>query len=447
MEYTLTSKVQSQAKAVLKDWIAVPSVCDETDDKTPFGRHIQESLEIALDTCEELGFKTFIDPQGYYGYAEIGQGEELLAILCHLDVVPAEDLAEWTHNPFEMVESDGKLYGRGTQDDKGPSVAALYGVKALMDQGYEFNKRVRFIFGTDEETLWRCMARYGEIEEQATYGFAPDSAFPLTYAEKGLLQAYLVGPGSNDLTLNNDRAFNAVPAKAMYQGDKLDAVKAALDQLGFEYTEDASQIVVLGKSVHAKDAYEGTNAVIRLALALEKLFPENPAFKLIKDKFYETGYAKPIFGEVEDEMSGPLTVNLSKLIINEDESRIGLDIRIPVTADKDLLVDQLAKAAAEYDFEYQEFDYLNSLYVPLDSPLVNTLLEVYRDLTGDMTEPISSGGATFARTMPNCVAFGAQTKGAAVTEHQIDEYISVENFYDAMEIYAHAVKELASDPA
>ena len=443
MDYTLTQGVQAEALETLAQWIKVPSVLDESDDQTPFGPHIQEALELALKTCEDLGFTTFIDPEGYYGYAEVGQGEELLAILCHLDVVPAEDLPEWSNDPFDMVEKDGNLYGRGTQDDKGPSVAALYAVKALMDQGIEFDKRVRFIFGTDEETLWRCMARYGEIEEEATYGFAPDSSFPLTYAEKGLLQAYLVGPGSKDLAITNDRAFNAVPAKANYQGNQEDALKQILDKLGFEYTEEDGQVVVLGKSVHAKDAFDGVNAVARLAIALQELFPEEAVLNLIKDKFNQDALAKVIFGEISDEMSGPLTVNLAKLLVNDQESKIGLDIRIPVTADKDDLVAKLSEVAGEYGFTYQEFDYLNSLYVPLDSPLVESLLAVYRDLTGDMTEPISSGGATFARTMPNCVAFGAQTKGADVTEHQIDEHMSVDNFNEAMEIYAHAVKKLA----
>ena len=90
--------------------------------------------------------------------------------------------------------------GRGVQDDKGPSLAALYAVKSLLDDGIQFTKRIRFIFGTDEETLWRCMNRYNQIEEQADLGFAPDSSFPLTYAEKGLLQVKLHGPGSVSYT-------------------------------------------------------------------------------------------------------------------------------------------------------------------------------------------------------------------------------------------------------
>lgn len=97
---------------------------------------------------------------------------------------------------------------------RGPSLAALYAVKSLLDDGIQFTKRIRFIFGTDEETLWRCMNRYNQIEEQADLGFAPDSSFPLTYAEKGLLQVKLHGPGWDDLPLQAGQALNVVPDKA-----------------------------------------------------------------------------------------------------------------------------------------------------------------------------------------------------------------------------------------
>ena len=149
MEYKLTQSVQEEALKTLEEWIAIPSVLDESASETPFGEDIQRMLERALATCESLGMKTYIDPEGYYGYAEMGQGEELFGVLCHLDVVPVGNPSDWTNDPFKMIRTSDALYGRGTQDDKGPSIAALYAFKALLDQGYELNQRVRFIFGTD----------------------------------------------------------------------------------------------------------------------------------------------------------------------------------------------------------------------------------------------------------------------------------------------------------
>ncbi len=197
MKIDITNQVKDEFLISLKTLISYPSVLNEGENGTPFGQAIQDVLEKTLEICRDIGFTTYLDPKGYYGYAEIGQGAELLAILCHLDVVPSGDEADWQTPPFEATIKDGWVFGRGVQDDKGPSLAALYAVKSLLDQGIQFKKRVRFIFGTDEETLWRCMARYNTIEEQASMGFAPDSSFPLTYAEKGLLQVKLHGPGSD----------------------------------------------------------------------------------------------------------------------------------------------------------------------------------------------------------------------------------------------------------
>lgn len=444
MEYTLTKSNQEAALITLEDWLSFLSVLDEEAEGTPFGQAIQDNLQAALATCEQLGMTTYLDPEGYYGYAEVGQGKELLAVLCHLDVVPAGPSEDWDSDPFIMEVRDGNIYGRGTQDDKGPSVAALYGLKSLMDQGIEFNKRVRFVFGTDEETLWRCMERYNELEEKATFGFAPDSEFPLTYAEKGLLQAYIHGPGSESLVLDNNGAFNVVPESAYYNGYDVEAVKATLDKLGYEYQVTDQGLKVLGKSIHSKDAPQGTNAVSRLIEGLEP-HQDLPTLEFINKYLVQDAQGLKLYGEIQDEMSGPLTVNLAKVIVNSEESKIGLDLRIPVTADKDALVDKLSQAASEFGLEYEEFDYLASLYVPLDTELVGTLLEVYRGLTGDMSEPMSSGGATFARTMDNCVAFGAKMQGVANTEHQVNENMPLENFYGAMEIYAHAIKRLASN--
>lgn len=442
MNYELTKNVQEESLNTLEKLIAIPSVLDENAEGTPFGDDIQKCLEATLDECEKLGLKTFIDSEGYYGYAEAGSGEELMVVLCHLDVVPAENKDEWQFDPYKLTISNEKLYGRETQDDKGPSVAALYALKALIDQGYELNKRVRFVFGTDEETLWRCMDQYNAKEEKATFGFVPDADFPLTYAEKGLLQLYLTGRGSDAIEISEQGAFNVVPDKARYQGNKIDQVKASLEEFGFEYTQEADSLIVKGKSVHSKNADEGINALTRLAASLSQHY-DIKALDFIADLLTEKPKGELIFGEVSDEMSGPLTVNVSRLIINSKEIRIGIDMRIPVTADKDQLVETLANKANEYDLTYEEYDYLRSLYVPVDSELVETLLGVYRDFTGDQTQPISSGGATFARTMDNCVAFGARLEGVPVTFHQIDECMPIDNYYDAMEIYAHAIKKLA----
>ncbi|HEW9190520.1 TPA: dipeptidase [Streptococcus pneumoniae] len=443
MKIDITNQVKDEFLISLKTLISYPSVLNEGENGTPFGQAIQDVLEKTLEICRDIGFTTYLDPKGYYGYAEIGQGAELLAILCHLDVVPSGDEADWQTPPFEATIKDGWVFGRGVQDDKGPSLAALYAVKSLLDQGIQFKKRVRFIFGTDEETLWRCMARYNTIEEQASMGFAPDSSFPLTYAEKGLLQVKLYGSGSDQLELEVGGAFNVVPDKANYQGPLYEQVCNGLKEAGYDYQSTEQTVTVLGVPKHAKDASQGINAVIRLATILAPL-QEHPALSFLAIQAGQDGTGRQIFGDIADEPSGHLSFNVAGLMINHERSEIRIDIRTPVLADKEELVELLTRCAQNYQLRYEEFDYLAPLYVAKDSKLVSTLMQIYQEKTGDNSPAISSGGATFARTMPNCVAFGALFPGAKQTEHQANECAVLEDLYRAMDIYAEAVYRLAT---
>ncbi|HHG7429682.1 TPA: dipeptidase [Streptococcus pneumoniae] len=443
MKIDITNQVKDEFLISLKTLISYPSVLNEGENGTPFGQAIQDVLEKTLEICRDIGFTTYLDPKGYYGYAEIGQGAELLTILCHLDVVPSGDEADWQTPPFEATIKDGWVFGRGIQDDKGPSLAALYAVKSLLDQGIQFKKRLRFIFGTDEETLWRCMARYNTIEEQASMGFAPDSSFPLTYAEKGLLQVKLHGPGSDQLELEVGGAFNVVPDKANYQGPLYEQVCNGLKEAGYDYQSTEQTVTVLGVPKHAKDASQGINAVIRLATILAPL-QEHPALSFLATQAGQDGTGRQIFGDIADEPSGHLSFNVAGLMINHERSEIRIDIRTPVLADKEELVELLTRCAQNYQLRYEEFDYLAPLYVAKDSKLVSTLMQIYQEKTGDNSPAISSGGATFARTMPNCVAFGALFPGAKQTEHQANECAVLEDLYRAMDIYAEAVYRLAT---
>jgi len=176
---------QAPLKAALAELVRIPSVCAENEGGYPFGAAIDQALRKALDIAGNLGFKTCYGDGGYYGYAETGEGQEMLGILGHLDVVPPGKPEDWERDPFDPVEKDGKLYGRGTQDDKGPMLAALYAVKSADGCSVKFNSRVRFIFGTDEETLWRCINRYKRKKNCRTRDSRPSSRFRLPMQKKG----------------------------------------------------------------------------------------------------------------------------------------------------------------------------------------------------------------------------------------------------------------------
>ncbi len=422
--------------------VKIPSVIGESSKEYPFGENIDKALRHTLALCESLGFKT-VYKDGYYGYAEIGEGKELIGILGHLDVVPEGELDSWKFAPYEGVIDDNKIYGRGTQDDKGPTIAALYAVKSLMDLGVEFNKRVRFIFGTDEENLWRCINKYAENKEEIpNYGFTPDSKFPMINAEKGLIQVLLKGKGSEDLDLKLGNAFNSVPDKAMYCGRHSEELIKELDKLNFEYIVEDDKICVLGKSVHSAASDTGINAIARLCIALNNIGVKNDAVRFIADVVGEDANANNIVKNCEDEVSGKLTFNIGKLSINKDESEISIDSRIPVTYKKEDLTTNLIKIAKEYNLDYEEYDYLASIYVPADNFLVKTLQKVFEEETNLDGTPLSSGGATYARALDNCVAFGSVFPGKPKVEHQANEYIDIDDLMKATEIYALSVYEL-----
>jgi predicted dipeptidase len=429
-------------KAALSELVRVPSVCAEGEGGYPFGAGVDQALRVTLRIAGDLGFRTYYGDGGYYGYAEIGEGVELLGVLGHLDVVPPGKLADWAHDPFEPVEADGLLYGRGTQDDKGPLLAALFAVKALLDAGAKFNKRVRFIFGTDEETLWRCINRYKEREELPGMGFSPDARFPLIFAEKGLLQAHLEGSNESGLRIAGGSAFNAVPDTMLYEGERQDDLAGQLDALGFAYTRKPNGIEIHGKAAHAMIPEEGVNAIARLCIALRAIGIASKAIDFIAQEVGEDPNATRIFGACADEPSGKLKFNVGMIELGDME-QLSIDCRIPVTVAKEAVVAKLSAAAARYGLAYGEFDWLAPIYLPKDHFMIETLMRVYREVSGDeVSQPIASGGATYARAIDNCVAFGALFPDELLTEHQPNERAELKNVYRAMEIYAHAIHEL-----
>ena len=429
-------------KEAIKDVVRIPSVIQEGGEGLPFGRGVDDALKKTLEIARRLGFRATYDIEGYYGYAEVGQGQDLVAVLGHLDVVPAGELDAWHTDPFDPVEKDGKLFGRGTQDDKGPILAALYAAKALIDAGVTFNRRLRFIFGIDEETLWRSVKRYMEREERPTMGFTPDYKFPVAYAEKGLLQFHLEGENESGLSLQGGSAFNAVPGSIVYEGPEQDRLAAKLDELGYVYERLPGGVKVLGKAVHAAVAEEGVNALTRLAIALQAIGLGSKTIRFVAQVVGEDPFATNIFGQCSDGPSGRLKFNLGKIDLGEKE-RLSIDTRIPVTVPKEEIVDKVGAVAGEYGLAYREYDWLAPLYMPLDHFVIETLMRAYREVTGDSeSEPESSGGATYARAVDNCVAFAAILPGGEKVAHQPNEFVLLEDLYLAMEVYAHAIYEL-----
>ncbi|KAF2956684.1 Sapep family Mn(2+)-dependent dipeptidase [Marinitoga sp. 38H-ov] len=426
----------------LKEIIDIPSVNEDSLDY-PFGENIDKVLKKTLSICERLGFKTYYNK--YYGYAEIGNGEDLIGILGHLDVVPAGNLDDWENNPFDMTIKDEYVYGRGVQDDKGPLLASIYAIKILDELGYKFNKRIRIIFGTDEELLWRGIQKYKENEEIPYISFTPDSKFPLVYAEKGLLQLKIYSEEKSDIKIVGGNALNSVPDKIEYDKD-IDKLKEEMNKLGYEYLIKDKKIIVLGKSAHAKDTEKGINAIERLLIALKNIGYSSNLINFIVNEIGEDPYARKIFGECKDDDSGYLKFNIGKINIDSDYQEIGVDIRIPVTVKKDYVIEKIKEKINQYNIKCEEIDWLQPVYFSKEHFLYKILLETYREETKDFeSEPISSGGATYARALDNCIAFGATFPNGISTEHKPNERVKIEDLINSIKIYAKAIYKLCEE--
>lgn len=444
-EYIL---LKSEIIKQIKELVSFRSVLDNSPSNEatshPFGIEIDRCLDYTLSLCKELGFNIYKDPKGYYGYAEIGEGSEMLGILGHLDIVPVSDPENWSYDPFTLTQEGDKLIARGVSDDKGPIITTLYAVVALKNLGIKFNKRVRFIFGTDEETFWRCINRYVEQEELPTLGFTPDSNFPVIYAEKGLLQVNFTGKGEN-ITIKGGEAYNSVPTHIDYFGDKQQALIESLKNHNFEYSIIEDGVRVIGKTSHAQSTELGINPISRLAICLTEIGIQSPTLEFITKYINTSPYGEHIFGIKEDEPSGKLKFNLAKIDINKEFSFLGMDTRIPVTHSMEDIIQTLQQLAKDNNFEYEQHDRLNSLYVPKDHSLVQTLCDIYKEETDFDPTPIATGGATYSRAMKNVVTFGMIFPDTPKTAHLTNEYINVQDIDRAFIIYAKAILKLATE--
>ncbi len=396
----------------------------------PFGNGIAAALKETLALCESFGM-TIKNCDGYAGYAEAGQGDEMMGVLMHLDVVPEGH--GWDYPPYGGEIHDGKLYGRGAVDDKGPAMAVIYALKELMDEGYQFGKRVRLIFGCDEECDWECMDYYVANEECPDFGFTPDADFPMIYGEMGILEVELAMtlPEGETAVIAGGEASNAVP----------DYCKAVIGDLEIECS---------GVAAHASTPWEGENAISKVMAQLHDIKASLECSDELKKfiEFYHEKIGMAIHGEkigcgFEDKETGKLTFNAGVIRIEGGRIILTVDMRTPVTIDKDIIVENIKKAAAEYGIAVENVDFMDPVFSPLDSHLANVLLEVYREETGDDSQPLTMGGGTYARAMANVVAFGPLFPGREATEHMKNEYILVEDLIKIKSIYKKAIKRLA----
>ena len=427
----------------------------------PFGPGIQEALEWTLALGEKFGF-TVKNVEGYAGHIEMGTGD-LLGILGHIDVVPEGD--GWSVPPYSGTIKDGKLLGRGALDDKGPSLTALFAMKAIKDAGIPLNMRVRLILGTDEESGWADMDYYLKKEEVPQIGFAPDAEFPVIHAEKGILhlelsQSYAT-PFSHLVRVQGGERANIVPdvCEVTVKGISGEIITHQLKDFSFpkgvsakisrSVTEQETELTISGVGAHGSLPQNGKNAVL-YALQFLQTLPLDAEEQHLLD-FILTHPGTGFYGEgfgvaLTDEPSGKLSLNLGILELASDKVRFVIDIRYPVTFKRDDVYLPIEKIAETESFSLKILTHQEAHHVPKDSDLVQSLLKAYADVTGLEPFAFAIGGGTYAKALPQGVAFGPVFPGEPDGIHCPDEYISIEKLLITTKVYAQAILNLAADP-
>ncbi len=445
--------------------LRIPSVEGAPAPGAPFGAETRQALDYALSVTARYGL-TSKNVDGYAAHAEwtapgVAPDAPIVGALAHVDVVPAGE--GWSHPPFGAEIAGGKIYARGATDDKGPAMAALWALLAVKECGVPLTRRIRLILGANEESGFGCVKHYFAHEEMPVTGFTPDAMFPLVYAEKGIANAVLTrsappeGGPIHLASLAGGQRPNMVPdtAEAVLRNPSpRAAVVARLNAVVGVTTEDMEsddlRVTAKGVSAHGSTPENGVNAVAVLCDALLLLDHEEDQIAVIQQmRAWAEDTAGGTLGIAgRDDVAGPLTSNLGVAALEDGRVSLTFNIRYPVMWNSETLRACLEAGIAGSGWSLDSLTDQAPLYVPLDDPLVATLLQVYRDETGDETAPLTMGGGTYARSMRKGIAFGPSFRDADPADggaHEKDECWPVEHLIRAAKIYARALARLASE--
>ncbi|MCI8838676.1 MAG: dipeptidase PepV [Hungatella sp.] len=429
----------------------------------PYGEGAARALKAALEMAEGYGFAV-TNYDNYVGCADLNHMEKQLDILAHLDIVPAGEGWEVT-SPFEPVVKDGRLYGRGTADDKGPAVAALYAMRAVKELGIPLTKNVRLIVGTDEECGSSDIAHYYKIEKEAPMTFSPDAEFPVINVEKGGLAAHFTAgfepsQGSAKLvSLDGGIKINVVPAKAFasVKGLSMEVLKETAGKVQeatgvqFSFSQEGELVKITAEGVNAHAAYPegGNNALTGLLKYVTELpLADCGQLSCLKGLLNLIPHGD-LYGEamgiaMEDEISGKLTLAFSMLKVTEDKLDGQFDSRCPICATEDNVLAVVKEKMAAVGVTLHNDSMKPPHHVPGDGLFVQTLLKAYETYTGRKGQCLYTGGGTYVHELKNGVAFGASMPGTDNNMHGADEFAILDELVTSAKIFAQVIVDLCS---
>ena len=436
MKEILQQYIENHKEEMLKDladFVAIPSISSDIEKVT-------EALEFALKLGADMGFRVENCLNGQVGVIEIGQGEETLGILSHVDVVPAGDLDEWETNPFEAVIKEGRVYGRGTIDDKGMIIASLYAMKAALEFGMPLKKKVQLILGTQEEVEWTDMDAYVANYKLPDYGFSPDGEYPICNVEKGVADFTIdfdvkdsICDGLYVTAVDCGVAMNSVPGKAV----------ATLS--------NGEMVTAVGKSVHSCQPERGENALFILYdMPKEKGVASNKLMNLIEavtDAFRDvngTGIGLCSQSEYyEGEFVHRNAFSPTIFKVSEGVATVNINNRFPYGASEEEIYAGIKSFADKHDGVIKFYDSMPAVFVSKERPFLKVLADAYEEVSGLKNEFTLAYGGSYAKAMPNVVSWGPLFPAEEDTCHETNEYIDIKSMMDSAKIFALSIAGIA----
>lgn len=421
----IIEKLKPEIEKDFESLISIRSIKSIKKDGAPFGEEIGKALNIGLEIGKRLGFKTR-NLDGYVGILELGESEEYLGVFGHLDVVV--EGSGWSTPPYQLTKLNEKFYGRGVLDNKGPILACMYGVKILKELGIDFQKKIRIVLGTDEESGMSDMDYYLLKEKAPIFGFTPDCKFPVVYGESGVARIKVCYP------IEKDKKYKLMSIEGEYS-------KAFIpDYTKITYVDTKGEVEVFGegKRVPSNNPYLGSNSIID---AIKKISPEikkeldcGKSFEEI-EKFFSEVYGKNLGIEYKSE-TGEVLVSLYEIKKSSENIEVYFSVRYPVECEENDILQELKKRiSGKLKIEFS----MPKVVKDKNSPMIESMSKAYYEVTKLDSAPVTTTGGTYARKIPNIVAFGPSFPNEKGIAHNKNEYLGEEHFYKLIKIYAMAI--------
>ena len=448
-EYFANPEIRRQALDDLAEILKIPSVAGEADGIYPYGLVCAQALDKAQELATKYGFK--VENHEYHCMSVLyGEGEKEIGLVCHLDVVPAGD--GWSVEPYALTVCDNLLMGRGTHDDKGPFIQSLYTMRFFKECGIKLPFAIRLILGSDEEVGSSDLEYFVTVRKPPMFSFTPDSEFPVCIGEKGILAVEVDFPALPEAIyeLNGGTVSNAVPGAA-YAIVNTELAPEAVEGVTVSKVENGYKIEAKGKSAHAAMPESGVNAISLLASYLiENGFADKEGVLGIICKSTAEYKGETLGINACNDDFGYLTCVGGVINASKDKTVQSYNIRYLPETPYTEIVSAIQDAVSAFGGKVRVVAQSDGYFVSADDAKIQALTEACESVLGIECKPYTMGGGTYARWLPNTVAFGSAIESERSYlgderggPHQRDEYISEREFYDGMLIYSRAIGNLS----